>query len=83
MASMLVAGGLSAEDTPVPISNTVVKLCSADGTAGGTRWESTSPPAHLLGPSFGVGPSFLYFDQGVAAYSPTAFCAVPAQPAGE
>jgi len=41
-----------------------------------------SPPAHMLGPPFGVGPSFLYSDQGVAApYSPTAFCAVPAQPA--
>jgi len=35
-----------------------------------------------LGPSFGVGPSFLYSDQGVATHSPTAFCAVPAQNAG-
>ncbi len=84
MASMLVAGGLSAEDTPVPISNTVVKLCRADGTAGGTRWESTSLPAHLWAHFHrGVGPSFLYSDQCVATYSPTAFCAVPAQPAGE
>ena len=58
-ASLVVAGGLSAEDTPVPISNTVVKLCRADGTAGGIRWESTSPPASSLGPPFGVGPSFL------------------------
>lgn len=61
-ASMLVAGGLSAEDTPVPIPNTVVKLCRADGTAEGTWWESTSLPAHMLGSSFGVGPSFLCSD---------------------
>ena len=66
---MLVAGGLSAEDTPVPIPNTVVKLCRADGTAEGTWWESTSLPAHMLGSSFGVGPSFLCSDQGVATYS--------------
>ena len=38
-------GGCSAGVTPVPISNTAVKPCSADGTAGETRWESTSPPA--------------------------------------
>ena len=56
---MPVAGGLSAEDTPVPISNTVVKLCRADGTAEETWWESTSPPAHLWAhPHVGVGPFF-------------------------
>ena len=80
---MLVAGGLSAEDTPVPIPNTVVKLCRADGTAEATWWESTSLPAHMLGSSFGVGPYFLCSNQGVATYSPTAFCAVAAQPTGE
>ena len=68
-ASMLVAGGLSAEDTPVPISNTVVKLCRADGTAEATWWESTALPAHMLGSSFGVGPSFLCSDQGVGPSS--------------
>ena len=132
---MLVAGGLSAEDTPVPIPNTVVKLCRADGTAGVTWWESTSLPAHLwahpsgwalllvlksgcgdvlshcvsrrpgvtrgsvghlrwsqpplgasarcqhiFGPILRGGPFFLYSDQGVATYSPTASHAVPAQP---
>ena len=46
LTSILV-GGNGAEDTPVPIPNTAVKLCSADGTAGETRWESTSPPTFL------------------------------------
>jgi hypothetical protein len=37
-------GGFSVGDTLVPIPNTTVKPHSADGTAGETRWESTSPP---------------------------------------
>lgn len=37
-------GGNSEEETPVPISNTAVKLLSADGTAWVTAWESRSPP---------------------------------------
>ena len=55
--SLLVAGGLSAGDTPVPIPNTVVKPCRADGTAGETRWESTTLPASIQAhiPSRGVG----------------------------
>ncbi len=48
---MIVAGGLSAGDTLVPISNTTVKPCCADGTAGEIRWESTSSPAHLKKPA--------------------------------
>ena len=76
---MLVAGGLSAEDTPVPISNTVVKLCRADGTAGGTWWESTSPPAHMLGP-FLLRDGPFFFDiraDGGGAVLSHAFRAVP------
>ena len=47
-AGPIFAGGYCAGDTPVPISNTAVKPCRADGTAEGTRWESTSPPAYML-----------------------------------
>ena len=36
-------GGYSKEATPVPISNTEVKLFSADGTAWETAWESRTP----------------------------------------
>ena len=32
----------SGEETPVPISNTVVKLSSADGTILVTEWKSRS-----------------------------------------
>ena len=39
-----ISGGYSAEVTPVPISNTEVKLCIADGTAWETVWESRLPP---------------------------------------
>ena len=39
-----VTGGDGEEATPVPISNTEVKLFSADGTAWETVWESRSPP---------------------------------------
>ena len=45
-----IVGGIGAEDTPVPIPNTAVKLCSADGTAGAAWWESTSPPTPYEGP---------------------------------
>jgi hypothetical protein len=37
-------GDLSEEATPVTISNTEVKLVSADGPAWETVWESRSPP---------------------------------------
>src|SRR5690606_33836820 len=42
----VLAGDYSARATPVPIPNTVVKPRSADGTAGETRWESTTSPAY-------------------------------------
>ena len=42
-----VSGGDSEEATPVPISNTVVKLFSADGTAWGTAWESRTSPGFI------------------------------------
>ena len=35
-------------DTPLPIPNRVVKPASADGTAGGTPWESRSSPISFL-----------------------------------
>ena len=31
-------------DTPVPIPNTLVKTCPADGTTLETMWESRWPP---------------------------------------
>src|SRR5690349_16503473 len=37
-------GDFSEEDPPVPISNTVVKLLSPDGTARATVWESRKSP---------------------------------------
>ena len=37
-------GGNDAEVTPVPIPNTVVKLCSADGTWWEAARESRSSP---------------------------------------
>ena len=33
--------------TPVPIPNTTVKTCAADGTMLETVWESRWPPASL------------------------------------
>ena len=33
-----------AGDTPVPIPNTTVKTCTADGTMLETAWESRWPP---------------------------------------
>ena len=43
----MVSGGYSGGETPVPIPNTEVKTASADGTWGGTPWESRSPPEFL------------------------------------
>jgi hypothetical protein len=51
----LLIGGYSAGDPPDPIPNSEVKPRSADGTAGGTRWESTSPPISATHPA----PAFL------------------------
>ena len=34
-------------DTPLPIPNREVKPASADGTAGGTPWESRSSPIFI------------------------------------
>ena len=45
-------GDYSGGDPPVPIPNTAVKPSSGDGTAGATRWESSSLPANFfLGPA--------------------------------
>ena len=41
------SGDNSGEDTPVPISNTEVKLPSADGTWWETAWENRSLPVWL------------------------------------
>ena len=41
-------GGCSAVDTPVPIPNTEVKHCSADGTVWETAWESRSSPGLIF-----------------------------------
>ena len=38
------SGDYSGEDTPVPISNTVVKLSSADDTWWEAAWESRTLP---------------------------------------
>ena len=38
------SGSDSAGETPVPIPNTAVKPCSADGTASSRGWESRTPP---------------------------------------
>ncbi len=35
---------MRAGDTPVPIPNTTVKTCAADGTMLGTAWESRRLP---------------------------------------
>ena len=44
------SGDYSGEDTPVPISNTVVKLLSADDTWREAAWKSRSLPVFLLWP---------------------------------
>ena len=43
-------GGNGEEATPVPISNTEVKLFSADGTAREAEWESRSLPKNFINP---------------------------------
>ena len=58
-------GGYSGEGTPDPISNSEVKLSSADGTTTETSWESRSLPTFLstkkpLAPFIGTG-GFLAF----------------------
>src|SRR5436309_12955250 len=45
-----VSGGNRGGETPVPIPNTEVKTASADGTWGGTPWESRSSPGFLRRP---------------------------------
>ena len=42
------SGGYSGEATPVPISNTEVKLSCADDTWWETAWESRSSPVFLV-----------------------------------
>ena len=42
--TLLISGDYDAEVTPVPIPNTVVKLCSADGTWREAARESRSLP---------------------------------------
>ena len=42
------SGDNSEEVTPVPISNTVVKLLSADDTWWGAAWESRTLPVFVL-----------------------------------
>jgi hypothetical protein len=52
-------GGDSEEATPVPISNTEVKLFSADGTARAAVWESRTPPnSFILNPESLLIPGF-------------------------
>jgi hypothetical protein len=42
-----VSGDNGGEDPPDPISNSEVKLTSADGTAGETLWESRTLPEFI------------------------------------
>ncbi len=49
-----IVGGDSEEDTPVPISNTEVKLFSADGTAWEAEWESRTLPNFLYIPGISL-----------------------------
>lgn len=55
-------GGYSGEDPPVPISNTEVKLSSADGTAWVTVWESRTLPKFLKNP-FNFGGVFFVLQE--------------------
>ncbi len=41
-----VSGGYSERETPLPIPNREVKPLNADGTAGGTLWESRKLPGY-------------------------------------
>ena len=59
-------GGFGAGDTPVPIPNTEVKTCCADGTAWATAWESRTPPGLFSkGSSICVEEPFLFEKNGV------------------
>ena len=51
-------GGDSAWVPPVPIPNTVVKPCCADGTAGSPLWESRKPPDYPKASGISRGLSF-------------------------
>jgi hypothetical protein len=55
-----VSGGYSGDVTPDPISNSEVKLASADGTARETLWESRTPPDFSWNPSTKVE-GFVFF----------------------
>ena len=63
---MLVA--MRTGDTPVPIPNTMVKTCAADGTILETVWESRWPPASLHGDVAQLG-EHLPCKQGVESSS--------------
>ena len=54
------SGGHTEKATPDPIPNSEVKLFRADGTAGGTLWESRTLPGFFpkRTTSFLVGPFF-------------------------
>ena len=54
--------------TPVPIPNTMVKTCTADGTTLETVWESRWPPASPLGDVAQLG-EHLPCKQGVESSS--------------
>ena len=53
-----VSGGYSGDVTPDPISNSEVKLASANGTARETVWESRTPPDLSWDPDLMVGVLF-------------------------
>src|SRR5882762_11503970 len=61
-------GGHSVRETPGYIPNPEAKPFSADGTAGGTLWESRTPPNNLYssGPPMKIG-------------GPELFCVVPSR----
>ena len=79
------AGGQSVGVTPDPIPNSEVKPCRADGTAGATRWESTSLPACLTnalpGKRYLPGRAFMFTLYGPGASRPQEFshdtCGIP------
>ena len=53
------SGDYSGEVTPVPISNTVVKLLSADDTWWEAAWESRTLPVFYL-------PKYFYYIENIA-----------------
>src|SRR5690242_9255237 len=57
-------GGHSVRETPGYIPNPEAKPYSADGTAGGTLWESRTPPNNHSGrgPSDSLGPRPFVFE---------------------